>query len=161
MLTSTDSSTKHTANKLPLDGATSFKAKLLQHGDKQLLATTMRDNQDIATTQHCGQGKPLTKCGPCMFWTIWICHNGELYGKDYEEQWSIAFWTTHDRVQAIYERTKFSNNPKLRNHTALTTNHRSLEVDETPPRCIPSNSQSVTGTKHWPRLTLQDSLGCN
>jgi hypothetical protein len=42
--------------------------------------------------------------------------------------------------------------PQNHNHTAAT-NHRSLEVDETPPRCIPSNSWSVSGTKRWPRLT--------
>jgi hypothetical protein len=30
-----------------------------------------------------------------------------------------------------------------------------------PPRCIPSNSWSVPGTKCWPRLTLQYSLGHN
>jgi hypothetical protein len=47
------------------------------------------------------------------------------------------------------------------NNTALATNHRSLEVDEMPPRCIPSNSWSVPGTKCWPRLTLQDSLDHN
>jgi hypothetical protein len=44
------------------------------------------------------------------------------------------------------------------NHTALATNHRSLEVDKMPPRCIPSNSQSVPGTNHWPRLILQEQL---
>ncbi len=48
-----------------------------------------------------------------MFPTIWLCCNGELYGKDYEEQWSIALRTTHDREWAIYERTKDSDNPKL------------------------------------------------
>jgi hypothetical protein len=47
-------------------GPLAFEAESLQHGIKQLLATTTRDNQDIATTQHCGQGKPLTKCGPCF-----------------------------------------------------------------------------------------------
>jgi hypothetical protein len=44
------------------------------------------------------------------------------------------------------------------NHTALATNHGSLEVDKMPPRCIPSNSQSVPGTNHWPRLILQEQL---
>jgi hypothetical protein len=47
--------------------------------------------------------------------------------------------------------------PQTHNHTALATNQGSLEVDEMSPRCIPSNGQSVPGTKHWPRLTLQDS----
>jgi hypothetical protein len=65
MPTFTNSSTKHTATKVPLDGATSFEAKSLQHGDEPLLlATTTRDNQDVSTMQHCGQGKPLIKCGP-------------------------------------------------------------------------------------------------
>jgi hypothetical protein len=91
-----------------------------------------------------------------MFWTIWLCQNGELYGKHYKEKWSIALWTTHDRVWAIYERTKDSNNPN--SQTAPGTNQGSLEVDKMSPRCIPSNGQSVPWTKHWPRLTLQDSL---
>jgi hypothetical protein len=64
MPASTDSSTKHTVTKAPLDGATSSEAKLHQHGNEQLHATTTRDNRDIPTTQHCGQEKPLTKCGP-------------------------------------------------------------------------------------------------
>jgi hypothetical protein len=66
MPNSINSSMKCTVTKGPPDGATSFEANLLQHGHEQLLATTTRDNQDIATTQHCGQGKPLTKCGPCF-----------------------------------------------------------------------------------------------
>jgi hypothetical protein len=67
MPTSTNSSMKHTVTKAPLDGATSFnKAELHQGGNEQLLATTVRDNRDIPTTQHCGQGKPLTKHGPCF-----------------------------------------------------------------------------------------------
>jgi hypothetical protein len=64
--TSTDSSMKHMAAKVPSDGATSFEAKSLQCGHEQLPATTVRDNPDLATTQHCGQGKQLTKCGPCF-----------------------------------------------------------------------------------------------
>jgi hypothetical protein len=48
--------------------------------------------------------------------------------------------------------------PWTHNHTALATNHGSLEVDKMPPRCIPSNSQSVPGTNCWPRLILQERL---
>jgi hypothetical protein len=48
-----------------------------------------------------------------MIWTIWLCCNGELYGKDYEEQWSIALQTTCDRVWAIYKRAKDPDNNKL------------------------------------------------
>jgi hypothetical protein len=65
MPNSTDSSTKHTVTKA-LDGVTSFEAKSHQHDDEHLLATTTRDNRDIPTTQHFGQGQPLTKCGPCF-----------------------------------------------------------------------------------------------
>jgi hypothetical protein len=49
--------------KAQLDGATSSMANLHQHGDKQLCATTMTNNRDASATQHCGQAKPLTKCG--------------------------------------------------------------------------------------------------
>jgi hypothetical protein len=78
--TSTDSSTKHTATKVPSDRAIPFEAELLQHGNEQLLATTVRDNQDVATTQHCGQGKPLTKCGP------WFEPSGYAAMENYTEK---------------------------------------------------------------------------
>jgi hypothetical protein len=55
----------------------------------------------------------------------------------------------------------FCRQPRTHNNIALTTNHRGLEVDETPPSCIPSNSWSVPGAKCWPRLIQQDSLGHN
>jgi hypothetical protein len=29
-----------------------------------------------------------------MFRTIWLCRDGELYGKDYEEEQAIALSTT-------------------------------------------------------------------
>jgi hypothetical protein len=38
-------------------------------------------------------------------------------------------------------------------HSPCTTNQRGHEMDETPPGCIPSNSQSVFGAKRWPRLS--------
>jgi hypothetical protein len=60
----------------------------------------------------------------------------------------------------LWERQR-QQQPWTHNHTALATNNRSIEVDEMPPRYIPSNSWSVPGTKHWPRLTLQASLGHN
>jgi hypothetical protein len=40
------------------------------------------------------------------FRTIWLCRNGELYGKDYEEQCATALRTTRASVQRIYEQSK-------------------------------------------------------
>jgi hypothetical protein len=41
-----------------------------------------------------------------VFLTIWYTRNGELYGKNYEEQRAIALETTRDEVSRIYEETK-------------------------------------------------------
>lgn len=60
----TDSSMKPTVTKAPSCGATSFEADLHHHCDKRLHVITMKHSQDISTIQHCGQGKPLIKCGP-------------------------------------------------------------------------------------------------
>jgi hypothetical protein len=41
-----------------------------------------------------------------VFLLIWNTQNGELYGKNYEEQCKIALETTHDKVSRIYEEAK-------------------------------------------------------
>jgi hypothetical protein len=41
-----------------------------------------------------------------VFLTIWHTQNGELYGKDYEEQHAIALAMTQDEVSRIYEEAK-------------------------------------------------------
>jgi hypothetical protein len=41
-----------------------------------------------------------------VFLTIWQTWNGELYGKDYEEQCAIALAMTRDEVSRIYEEAK-------------------------------------------------------
>jgi hypothetical protein len=41
-----------------------------------------------------------------VFLTIWHIQNGELYGKDYEEQHAIALAMTQDEVSRIYEEAK-------------------------------------------------------
>jgi hypothetical protein len=41
-----------------------------------------------------------------VFLTIWNTQNGELYGKNYEEQCKIAIETTCDEVSRIYEEAK-------------------------------------------------------
>jgi hypothetical protein len=41
-----------------------------------------------------------------VFLTIWHTRNGELYGKDYEEQHAIALVVTRDEVSTIYEEAK-------------------------------------------------------
>jgi hypothetical protein len=38
-----------------------------------------------------------------IFLTIWYTRNGELHGKDYEEQRAIALKTSHNKVSRIYE----------------------------------------------------------
>jgi hypothetical protein len=40
------------------------------------------------------------------FRTIWLCRNGELYGKNYKEQWTIALHTTRESVRRIYHQSK-------------------------------------------------------
>jgi hypothetical protein len=40
------------------------------------------------------------------FCTIWICRKGELHGKNYEEQQTIALCTTRESVQRIYRQSK-------------------------------------------------------
>lgn len=40
------------------------------------------------------------------FRTIWLCRNGELYGKDYDEERAIALRTTRQAVREIYEDSK-------------------------------------------------------
>jgi hypothetical protein len=40
------------------------------------------------------------------FLTIWTKWNGELYGKDYDEQQAIALETTRAKVTQIYEASK-------------------------------------------------------
>jgi hypothetical protein len=40
------------------------------------------------------------------FRTIWLCRNGELYGKNYEEQQTIALRTTRESVRRIYHQSK-------------------------------------------------------
>jgi hypothetical protein len=41
-----------------------------------------------------------------VFLTIWHCRNGELYGKDYDEQREIALRTTREEAQRVYAETK-------------------------------------------------------
>ena len=41
-----------------------------------------------------------------IFLTIWLTRNGELHGKDYEEQRAIALKTSRDEVSRIYEEAK-------------------------------------------------------
>jgi hypothetical protein len=41
-----------------------------------------------------------------IFLTIWYTRNGELHGKDYEEQRAIALETSHNKVSRIYEEAK-------------------------------------------------------
>jgi hypothetical protein len=41
-----------------------------------------------------------------VFLTIWHTQNGELYGKNYEEQCAIALTMTQDEVSRIYEEAK-------------------------------------------------------
>ena len=41
-----------------------------------------------------------------IFLKIWLTRNGELYGKNYEEQKEIALRTTRDEVTRIYEEAK-------------------------------------------------------
>jgi hypothetical protein len=38
--------------------------------------------------------------------TIWTAWNGELYGKDYNEQQAIALKTTQAEVEQLYEGLK-------------------------------------------------------
>jgi hypothetical protein len=37
---------------------------------------------------------------------IWNAQNGELYSKDYDEQWAIALETTWAKVKKLYEGLK-------------------------------------------------------
>ena len=41
-----------------------------------------------------------------IFLKIWITQNGELYGKNYEEQHAIALERMQDKVSRIYEDAK-------------------------------------------------------
>jgi hypothetical protein len=41
-----------------------------------------------------------------IFLKIWLTRNGELYGKNYEEQKEIALRMTRDEVTRIYEEAK-------------------------------------------------------
>jgi hypothetical protein len=41
-----------------------------------------------------------------MFLTIWTVRNGELHGKDYDEQQKIALATTQEEVSRVYENAK-------------------------------------------------------
>jgi hypothetical protein len=41
-----------------------------------------------------------------LFRTIWLCRNGEKYGKDYDEQRAIALETTRNKVREIYEQAR-------------------------------------------------------
>jgi hypothetical protein len=41
-----------------------------------------------------------------IFLTIWYTRNGELHGKDYEEQHAIALETSRNEVSRIYEEAK-------------------------------------------------------
>jgi hypothetical protein len=50
-----------------------------------------------------------------IFLTIWYTRNGELHGKDYEEQRAIALETLCNEVSRIYEEAKlYVNNAKSR-----------------------------------------------
>ncbi len=41
-----------------------------------------------------------------LFLTIWTTWNGELYGRDYDEQWAIVLAMTQSEVTKIYEKSK-------------------------------------------------------
>jgi hypothetical protein len=41
-----------------------------------------------------------------LFRAIWLCCNGEKYGKDYEEQRAIALETMQNKVRKIYQQSK-------------------------------------------------------
>jgi hypothetical protein len=41
-----------------------------------------------------------------LFLTIWTARNGEVYGRDYDEQQAIALEMTQSEVTKIYEESK-------------------------------------------------------
>jgi hypothetical protein len=55
---------------------------------------------------------------------------------------------------------KTSTTPNSQPHCTCNQSWKSWSGQNIP-RCKPSNRWSVPGTKRWPRLTLQDSLGHN
>jgi hypothetical protein len=99
---------KPTVTKAPSDGATSSKAHLLASAWQRAIACYyhMSDNPDVSTTQHCGQEKPLTKCG------LFLNHHHHLAMPQWWTIWKLRT-ITHDRVRAIYEAAKDPDTPKL------------------------------------------------
>jgi hypothetical protein len=146
MATFTNSSMKPTATKAPLDGATSSEADSHQHGNKQLHATTMRDNWDISTTQYCGQEKSLTKCGLCskpFGYTAMVNYMEKTMRSS--DLLPSEQYVTQYKLSVMQLKTQTTLNSQQ--HSTCNF-HRGLEVEETSPTCSPSNSQSVPGTKH-------------
>jgi hypothetical protein len=77
-----------------------------RHGDEPSHITTMNDDRASVSTQHFGPARQSTKYGLRSEQSGWLCRNGELYGKDYDEQRAIALRTTRQSVKQIYEQSK-------------------------------------------------------
>jgi hypothetical protein len=65
----------------------------------------MNDNRDADLTLPFWARKTVDQVWT-TFRTIWLCRNGKLYGKDYEEEQAIALSTTLESMKQIYKASK-------------------------------------------------------
>jgi hypothetical protein len=77
-----------------------------------------------------------------VFLTIWHTQNGELYGKDYEEQHAIALAMTWDEVSRIYEEAKhYVNDAESAMLHSQPLEATDSQVDQVASRCILGDSR--------------------
>jgi hypothetical protein len=89
-----------------LDGAISYEVVCRCIGRSALQSTTSHDNQPGDSYN---ANLWMTKIVDAIwdyFLLLWTDRNGELYGKDYDEQRAIALETTQAEVEQIYEGSK-------------------------------------------------------
>jgi hypothetical protein len=85
------------------------------------------------------------------FLTIWTEWNGELYGKDYDEQQAIALEMTqasHADLRSIKTLCQWHR----KHYFTCKASRTDFNLDQSASRCIPGNSISDFGTKHQPRI---------
>jgi hypothetical protein len=128
---------KHTVTKAPSDGATCFLQGQIASAWQGAIACYYHERQPGCSYNPSLWATKTIDQVWTKFQTIWLCCNGELYGKDYKEQQAIVLQTTHKIVQAIYERAKDGDNPEL-----TTTLH----------------SQPITEVLNWTKCHLDAYL---